>query len=343
MSARKGIQAEEAIRLYFLAQGSFAIRSVIFAFDNHPVTDIDLLLYQRTSLVTRERINVDIKRKKSAQSFERIVWAKGLQNVLGFERSFVVTSDKRDAIERLGALSGVMVFDGDFLQSAISHYAEQTERIWEEELEGQLNTPLAINSSTSYRRKYTEVKMHLLQNFNFNGVNLILDEIHILFHELSIIPSGREGPVTRLLYICIAYLLITLDFVLYPYAHAEQEKRSGVLLAGLMYGEAGEQRAREILSVISQIIPESFRGNVALSLNNMQQVVDGQFQERSLNALAEYLSRADVSRKLFAWARKFEWLAYQPDLVKPSGLDSEERAILGVFLDFFKIDRRLVL
>jgi hypothetical protein len=66
------------------------------------VTDVDIWLYSRPSPLTRERANVDIKRKKTPQALERIFWAKGLQQVLSLERCVVATTDTRPDVREFG-------------------------------------------------------------------------------------------------------------------------------------------------------------------------------------------------------------------------------------------------
>ena len=111
----KGPAAEEALRNYFLSIGYFVARGCKFGFQGFDVTDVDLWLYGRTSPLSRERANVDIKNKKTPQALERIFWAKGLQATLGFDACIVATTDTRPDVRDFGLQHQVKVLDGRFL------------------------------------------------------------------------------------------------------------------------------------------------------------------------------------------------------------------------------------
>src|SRR5215475_12151178 len=108
-SGAKGIDAEEALRNYFLQAGYFVVRGVPFIYRGFDVTDVDIWLYIRSTSLTRERTCVDIKRKKTPQAMERVFWIKGLREVLRVERAIVVTNDNRIETRDFGSANGVTV------------------------------------------------------------------------------------------------------------------------------------------------------------------------------------------------------------------------------------------
>lgn len=60
------------------------------------MTDVNVWLYLRPSPLGREHIMVDAKDRGKPKAMERILWAKGLQSVLGVKASAIVaTTDKR--------------------------------------------------------------------------------------------------------------------------------------------------------------------------------------------------------------------------------------------------------
>ena len=75
----KGGAAEEALRLYFQQLGAFVVRGVKVRAGKDHVTDIDLWVYTRASVHARHVAIVDIKNKKRAKGYERLIWLKGLQ------------------------------------------------------------------------------------------------------------------------------------------------------------------------------------------------------------------------------------------------------------------------
>src|SRR5690349_18167138 len=117
---RKGENMEELIRNYFLTLGYYVVRGVKYQYQGYDVTDVDLYLYGRSSSLTRERINVDIKNKKSPQAFERILFATGLKKLLGFDSCIVATTDKRPAVHEFGQAHETIILDGEFLAKITS-------------------------------------------------------------------------------------------------------------------------------------------------------------------------------------------------------------------------------
>lgn len=95
---------EELLRNYFLNLGYYVIRGVKYKYEGFDITDVDLYLYGRSSSLTRERINVDIKNKKTPQAFERILWVNGLKELLKFDSCIVATTDQRSVINAFGHL-----------------------------------------------------------------------------------------------------------------------------------------------------------------------------------------------------------------------------------------------
>src|SRR5665648_540774 len=110
----KGELMEEKLRTYFLNNGYYVARGVKYNFEGNEITDIDLFLYGRVSSLSRIRTNVDIKNKKSPKAFERILWAKGLQELLDFDNCVVATTDKKDVLRKFGLKHNTIILDGNF-------------------------------------------------------------------------------------------------------------------------------------------------------------------------------------------------------------------------------------
>ena len=61
----KGEMMEELLRNYFLNLGYFVVRGIKYRYNENDITDVDLFLYGRISSLSREKINVDVKNKKT--------------------------------------------------------------------------------------------------------------------------------------------------------------------------------------------------------------------------------------------------------------------------------------
>ena len=172
--ANKGARAEEAIRNVFRHAGYYVVRAIPYTFQGREVTDIDLWLYGKTGLF-RERINVDIKNKKTPQAIERFFWALGVMQVLRLERCIVVTTERNSAVVEFGRRSNVTVIDGQFLQDAQAK--PDPDRLSEEDLLAAIRPVNAEELGKELQGRYLAAKARLLTQMTYDGCNLHLLDI----------------------------------------------------------------------------------------------------------------------------------------------------------------------
>lgn len=338
----KGHAAEEALRRYFLGAQFFVVRGAAFEYAGYSITDVDLWLYQRGSLLTRERINVDIKNRKTPQAIERIFWAKGLQEVLGLDRAFVATTDNRTETQDFGLRNGVTVLRGKFVSEVVSHFQKNDDRLSEEQFIAQLGDRFAIDQSSQPGKVYQLHKGVLLTHLDFNGANRHLKQVRALLEEL--LATEKPDPwVYRLLFVLVAYLLVTLDFCLHHLGHEEPEVREAVIAEGLRYGNAGKRSADRILEVVVQLIRSAEVRSLFSNEAAIRENIESELGRLPVESLAEYVARTDVSRRLFALAKTFEALAFGADPPDMSSLDGEQKSIVAVLVDLFGMDRKHLL
>jgi hypothetical protein len=338
----KGLVAEEALRRHFLSAGYFVVRSVPVQIADVVITDLDLWLYQRSSVISRERANVDVKNKKSPQVLERIVWARGLQEVLGLERCMVVSTDKRPESREFGQGSGVLVFDGNFLSQAMSHYSEQADRISEEEFLQKLRSNSVLDRSIDFQDYYARQKKLVIAALNFNGTNKLLDEIGFLFREY--LASGKRSETSiRLLYFVTSLCLITIDYSVHHLSFDDARVREDALNEGLRYGAAGKRRANEVLKTALTLVASRPNKGLFEDETAVAKELSDQLGSIPSQGIAEYLSRPDVGRRLFSNAKVFESAAFALDVPYPNVLPSEAKGLLGLLVDFHALDRKDIL
>ncbi len=339
-SGRKGYAAEEALRHYFINLGYFAVRSVPFNYKSFDVTDIDLWLYMRSSALSRERTCVDIKNKKTPQAMERVFWTKGLREVLGVERAMVATTDTRKETQDFGAANGVTVLHGEFLRGVLSGF-EPTNRITEDELFGLLKAPCVVDSNVVWAKWLRKVKSTLIDGLNFNGCNKFLIACKLLIQEY-LVTAKNFLPIIRLLYIVIAYFLLTLDYATCSIGHLEVDDRKARLDDGLRYGEAGRERTDEIVNMALHLLADSGRSNL-FSGQRLREEFQKQLSDFPAEILAEYFSKSEPLNKLFPLAKEFESAAYAVNLVLPHDCPADHKAVIGLLCDFLGVNRRDVI
>jgi len=337
---KKGLAAEEALRGYFLNTGYFVVRSIPLNYKNYDVTDIDLWLYIRASSISRERTCVDVKRKRTPQAMERVLWTKGLRGIIGVERAIVATMDNRKETRDFGKDNGVMVFHGEFLRRVINRFPPKT-RITEEELFTTLSAPCVVDSKLDWRRWYKNLKTMLINRLNFDGCNQFLLAIKLLLSEYLV--TGKSSDISlRLLYMIIAYFLISLDYVSRTFTSLDVDARREWLTDGLRFGETGRARTDEIVTMAQRLLAESGKVNL-FSRPELKNEFERQMEDYPAEILGEYFAKLESLKNLFNLAKIFEDQAYARVLVRPECCSSDVKAVFGLFCDFFKIDRKKII
>jgi len=335
---QKGPRAEELLRSYFLDLGYFVVRGIIFAFQEFDITDIDLWLYMRPSPLTRERLLVDIKSKRTPQAIERIFWAKGLQIALGLDGSIVATTDKRPAVRDFGLRNNVTVLDGTFISRLESQRPPLNERLSEEEFLASLSSDSLAKLRGDWITKLRQSKSRLLSNLDFTGCNTWLADASY-FVEQSIVDSQRRMPATRLLYLNISYFLIALDYILKDLSFVDTSIKMKALKDGFIYGTTGRQGIDQLLSQAVTLI-ENYLPDGKKRSDVLRRGILADFENVPADVLKEFFGKGEVSRSIFGYARKFEELAYSRKFIPPWALDNDLKSVLGVVLDFSQTERR---
>src|SRR5262245_57765720 len=108
----KGFRLEELLRAYFLRAGFFAVRGVPFQHAGDDLTDIDLWLYERPTGSSRRRQIVDAKSRTRPKAVDRLLWTKGLAQLLDVDGAYVATTDSRSILRGISRKLGINVLDG---------------------------------------------------------------------------------------------------------------------------------------------------------------------------------------------------------------------------------------
>ncbi|MFO1368905.1 MAG: hypothetical protein U1F46_07915 [Marinagarivorans sp.] len=332
----KGAAAEESLRNYFLSIGYFVVRGAKFTFGKFDVTDVDLWLYARNSPLSRERVCVDIKNKKTPQALERIFWAKGLQAVLELDACIVATTDTRPDVSEFGRQHNVKVLDGKFLSRLNKSARSHKDRISEEDFLSELNNESLGRLGGNWRGRYDESKSRLLKSLNFDGCNAWLTDIEYIITQIA---SGI--PAWRLLYITTSHLMIAMDFILREFITENQEQRRKIIEKGIRYGVSGEAFTEKVGSMAAALV-ESIAAQPGLS-DTLQRELRNQAANVGAEILGEYFSKNLSSSTLFEIAMIFEASAFSPAVHNSSFLPGQAQTVLGILADFNGIDRKKIL
>ncbi len=323
----KGELMEEKLRQYFLDNGYYVVRGVKYKHLGSDITDIDLFLYARISSLSRERINVDIKNKKTPKAFERIIWTKGLQELLSTDGCVVATSEKKDSIIEYGKKHGVLILDGNFLQK-LSYKIE--ERITEDDFLKKLSEIKCydVYKNQTWNNIYEDSKSRLLNEMDFSGFNSSL--ICIKYFLEKCFDKQKTEIATRVAYLTISHLLIILDYILKDIAFLDIDIRKEALSDGFKFGNLGRDGVNRTIDMAIKIT------NSRIPANAIKQSID----TSETDILKDYFSKSEVSKIIFRIAIELENKAFSKKITNPNDLDISIRSLLSVLLDFFKINRK---
>lgn len=323
----KGELMEEKLRIYFLNNGYYVVRGIKYSYEGNEITDIDLMLYGRVSILSRERTNVDIKNKKSPKAFERILWTKGVQELLNFDNCVVATMDRKESVRSYAKKHSITILDGNFLQKL--NYT-LTDRLNEEELLLILTNIVSFKEFPNQNWKfiYENSKSRLLDQLDFSGYNTNLIFLKYFLNKIYD-PQKREAAI-RATYIFISHNLLTLDYILKDIAFLEPEERKTILGNGFKYGNLGEEGLKKTIDMAIRISGSKYKPS------QIKQIVD----EIEVDTLKEFFSKQEVIKNLFKWSIQFERLAYLRILEHPNNIDSELKGVIAMLLDYFKINRK---
>ena len=106
----------------------------------------------------------------------------------------------------------------------------------------------------------------------------------------------------------------------------EKSERKEKLTNGLRFGDNGKETIEKLRAVIGK---------------DYYDVLSNKAKELPTEIIAEYISNVEVYSSLFEVAKKLENIAYNRTLIFPGKLDSQLQSIIAVFLDYFKINRKV--
>lgn len=332
----KGSMAEEALRNYFLSIGYYVVRGSKYKFNEFDVTDVDLWLYSRNSLLSRERICVDIKNKKTPQALERIFWAKGLQQVLNVDSCIVATTDTRPDVREFGLQQNVRVLDGKFLSRLTKSPRSHTDRMTEEEFFSDIDLKSLGRLGGDWRRLYEESKSRLLHSLNFDGCNAWLEDISNILGQIS---SGN--PAWRMFYVLCSHFLICVDYILREFIVEDQAQRRQIIERGIRYGISGQVITDKVSKMASMLV-ESVAVQPGLA-ETLQKEIHQQAMDVKADILAEYFSNPKVGSSVFEVACTLESIAFSNEAFMPSMMTAQVQSVIGVIADFCSVDRKIAL
>lgn len=343
-NGQKGYELEELLRAYFIRAGVYAVRGVPLRLDGDDLTDVDIWLYERPTGSSRRRQIVDAKSKTKPKAVERLLWAKGLYELLAVDGAYIATTDTRPLLKEMSRRLGLSVLDGaDIKRMADSDKVLLPDRISEEELQSKIKSFDKSRRSKDAQNAYGDLKASLIDGFGGGTVNRTLEHVAGFSSALvSCHPNSNGAEVNlRLLYIAASISAIALDYTLTKVSFKSSDERRKTVLNVIRYGEEDENRGLEKVRVATALI-ERYAMNGRALAQSVSQAIRSDYSKIPAEIIADYILKHIRADGLFKLARSLELRAFSQDLPGFDDLPTDEKSFLGVLLDFSIIDRASV-
>jgi hypothetical protein len=340
----KGFDLEEALKNYFSNAGYFAVRGIPYRLEDEDVTDVDLWLYERPAALTRRRLIVDAKNRKSPKALERIIWTKGLQAALGVDGAIVATTDKRPSTRRLSKTLNITILDGDAVSKLMrSEQLQGAGQLRSDDLNAAVRRVDEGRRSGDLRQRLYQARASLITGMGVQSTNTNLAASGY-FAEQAVLaqPRSEQAQIAvRLFYLTSAFAAISLDFVLADQAFRSAEERKRSVIESIRFGSS------DTFDAISAV--QAAIGLVRRYVENggpaAKQLECGFFRDAEkvrAEVISDYVARISASDSLFNVARDLERASLSIKLPSYDELKVEAKSLLGTFLDFNGISREKV-
>lgn len=343
-TGQKGYALEEVLRAYFIRAGVYAVRGVPLRVEGEDLTDIDIWLYERPTGSSRRRQIVDAKSKNKPKAVERLFWTKGLHELLQVDGSYIATTDTRPLLKEVSRRIGVSVLDGaDIKRMSDSDKVLFPNRLTEDELYSRIRALDKSRREKESQAKYDDLKAALIDNFGGGTVNRGLE--HVSTFSTNLVeshPNSQAAEVfVRLLYISASISAVALDYSLAQVSFKSLDERRKTLLNIVRYGESDDARGLEKVRIATALIAKYAANGQAIA-RSVSQAVREDYLSIPAEIIADHIIKSMRPDDLFRIARALELRAFSNDLLGFDDLPMDEKAFLGVLLDFSDISRASV-
>lgn len=340
-TGEKGHLLEELLRAYFLRAGMYVVRGVPLRVEGEDLTDIDVWMYERPTGSSRRVQIVDAKSKTKPKAIERLLWTKGLHDLLKVDGAYIATTDERPLLKEMSHRLGVSVLDGgDLKRISESEKVLFSERLNEEDLDRAIKQVDRSRRNKELQLGYYDLKASLVDGFGAGTVNRSLEH----FAEFSRIlntshpDSASAAASLRLSYLSASICAIALDSSLAKVSFKSMEDRRKTLMNVIRYGNDDDFRGQEKIRVASALV-ERYASNGRAIARAMKNSINEDLAKIPAEIITDHVLTHLKNEGLFRVARSLEHEGFRRS---PKGFDelsTEDRSFLGILMDFVRVSR----
>lgn len=333
----KGGLAEEALRLYFQSLGSFVVRGPKVRAGRDHVTDIDIWVYTRASIHARHIAIVDIKNKRRAKGYERLIWVKGLQSAVGADEAIVATMASKEELKPFASRLGVKLLSANVFKAIIARYKAAPARLSSEQIED-LWAKVKVDGAKDLAALMEKNLVELSLGLNFAAMNVWIDEaakLLIFTHD----HERRLGPAARAVLLLAALIAVCADYMGRNTAFAENEERRGYFREGLLFGSTEEGTANRYLAFAEKVATD-FVDRSGATASSIRMGFQRAVGNLPIGAFIDLFARPTAGRELFDAALQLEAAAFSINEPNFGALPPEGKTIIAILIDYAGLERQ---
>ncbi len=337
----KGYDLEELLRAYFLRAGFFVARGVPLQHAGDDLTDIDIWLYERPTGSSRRRQIVDAKTKSKPKAIERLLWTRGLMELLEVDGAYVATTDSRPMLRRVSRKLGIALLDGsDLRRIGNSEKVAYPDRLTEEEFVSRIVKFDITRRDRTVQAFYSEVKSSLIDGFGAATINRSLDTLGAVASlAISVHPQSEDAQLAiRMSYFAASVVALSIDFVISEFSFRTIDERRSALVNAIRYGNADADLGRERIVLATELL-KKYGPKGENTGRAVETAVMRDLQNIPAEIISDFVVKHTRQDDLFRIAKRLEHTSFSRSLASFDVLDVEEKSFIGALLDFSGIDR----
>lgn len=246
-SSRVGETYEESVKDFFIKNGYFTIKGLLYKDGKHLITDVDIWGYKNFGSYSYEKIIVDCKNKKRPKMAERILWTIGLKSSLSIEKAFVAVNKRNYEFQEFAVKNNIQILDPSVIDVKTNF-----ENIVEDEFYEILNKNESVGSL--FKENYEELKSLAIGKLDIKSLNKVL---YIVKHFIERHSINPDTATFRMVLFSLSILFLLLDMLHMKYKSISEEYSMNKILDGIKYGD-DTNKIKQFSEVISKITNEPY-------------------------------------------------------------------------------------
>lgn len=313
-SQRIGSTFEENVKKFFINNGYYTLRGIIYKDGKNYITDIDIWGYKNFGLYSYERIIVDCKNKKRPKIAERILWTIGLKNSLNIEKAFLAVNKQKYEFHEFAVKNNILILNSD----TIKNHNHDNDLLSEEEFVEILKLYERVGSN--FKNYFDELKTLCVSKIDIKTLNKALYITKKIMEQHSILSNEAT---LRIMLFSISVLFIILDMLYMKYKSISTEYAMLKISDGIKYGE-DVNKIKQFAEIIGKITNEKI-DKIYKELLKAGSMNFDILKEGILN-----------NNSFFNYALIFNKLSFSKEKIN---LDSKFKSKILILCDYFNIKR----